>query len=53
MHGIDNQKAFDSVPHSGIIKSFELIGINNKIITFTKKTVSYWRQVCVYIQRGR
>jgi hypothetical protein len=29
---IDHQKAFDRVPHSWIIKSLELIGINNKII---------------------
>jgi len=39
---IDYQKAIDSVPHSWIIKSLELIGINNKIISFTKKTMSYW-----------
>ena len=39
----DCQKAFASVLHSGKIKSFELIGINYKIITFTKKTVSYWK----------
>ena len=28
---IDYQKAFDMVPHSWIIKSLELIGINNKV----------------------
>jgi hypothetical protein len=43
MAWIDYQKAFDSVPHSWIIKSLELTGINNKIISFTKKTMSYWR----------
>jgi hypothetical protein len=32
MARIDYQKAFDRVPHSWIIKSLELIGINNKII---------------------
>ena len=37
MAWIDYQKAFDSVPHSWIIKSWQLIGINNKIISFTKK----------------
>ena len=37
------QKAFDRVPHSWIIKSLELIGINNKVISFTKKVVIYWR----------
>jgi len=39
----DYQKAFDKVPQSWIIKSLELIGINNKVITFTKKVTSYWR----------
>jgi hypothetical protein len=43
MVGIDYQKAFDRVPHSWIIKSFELIGINNKIISFAKKIMSHWR----------
>ena len=32
MAWIDYQKAFDRVPHSWIIKSLELIGINNKVI---------------------
>ena len=32
MAWIDYQKAFDRVPHSWIIKSLELIGINNKFI---------------------
>ena len=40
---IDYQKAFDRVPHSWIIKSLELIGINNKVISFIKKVLSYWR----------
>jgi hypothetical protein len=31
---IDYQKAFDSVPHSWTEKSIELLGVNNKIITF-------------------
>jgi len=38
----DYQEAFDRVPHSWIIKSLELIGINNKVISFTK-VMSYWR----------
>ena len=33
------QKALDSVPHSWVVKSLELIRICNK----TKRTVSYWR----------
>jgi len=37
------QKGFDRVPHSWIIKSLVLTGINNKVILFTKKVMSYWR----------
>jgi len=43
MAWIDYQKALDRVPHSWIIKSLELIGINNKVISFIKKDMSYWR----------
>jgi hypothetical protein len=43
MAWIDYQKAFDRVPHSWIIKSLELIRINNKIIPFTEKIMSHWR----------
>ena len=43
MAWIDFQKAFDRVPHSCIIKSLELIGINNKVISFTKKVMNYWK----------
>jgi hypothetical protein len=43
MAWIDYQNAFDRVPHSWIIKSLELIGINNKVIAFTKKAMTYWR----------
>jgi hypothetical protein len=32
MAWIDYQKVFDRVPHSWIIKSLELIGVNNKVI---------------------
>ena len=40
---MDYQKAFDRVPHSWIIKPLELIGINNKVIAFTSKAMTYWR----------
>ena len=40
---IDYQKASDKVPRSWIIKSLELIGINNKVIASTKKAMTYWR----------
>jgi hypothetical protein len=43
MAWIDYQKAFDRVPRSWIIKSLELIGINNKVTSFAKKVMSYWR----------
>jgi hypothetical protein len=43
MAQIDYEKAIDRVPHSWIINSLELIGINNKIISFTKKIMSHWR----------
>jgi hypothetical protein len=40
---IDYQKAFDSVPHSWIEKSIELLGVNNKIINFCKSSMEKWR----------
>jgi hypothetical protein len=43
MGWIDYQKTFNSIPHSWIIRSLELIGINNKIISLTKKIMSHWR----------
>jgi hypothetical protein len=43
MAWIDYQKAFGRVPCSWIIKSLELSGINNKVIAFTKKAMTYWR----------
>ena len=33
---IDYQKAFDSVPHSWVEKSIELVGVNSKIVRFYK-----------------
>ena len=53
MAWIDYQKAFDRVPHSWIIKSLELIGINNKVILFTKKVVNYWKtRMCLHAENG-
>ena len=43
MAWIDYQKTFDRMPHSWIIESLNLNGINNKVILFTKKVMSYWR----------
>ena len=51
MAWIDYQKAFDRVPQSWIIKSIELFGISNKVISFTKKFMSYWRTcLCLHIE---
>jgi hypothetical protein len=33
---IDDQKAFDSVPHSWVEKSIELVGANSKNVRFCK-----------------
>jgi len=43
MAWIDYHKAFDKVPHSWIINSLEIIGINTKVISFTRKVMGYWR----------
>jgi len=41
------------VPHSWIIKSLELIGINTKVISFTKKVTSYWRtRLCLHTENN-
>ena len=51
MAWIDYQKAIDRVPHSWIIKSLELIGINNKVISFTKKVMTYWKtRMCLHAE---
>jgi hypothetical protein len=44
MAWIDYQKAFDRVPHSWMIKSLELIGINDKITSYANKIMSRWRK---------
>ena len=47
----DYHKAFESVPHSLIIKSLELIGINNKVILFTKKVTTYCKtRMCLHAE---
>ena len=51
MAWIDYQKAFNRVPHNWIIKSLESIGINNKVISFTKKVMTYWRTcMCLHTE---
>ena len=47
----DYQKAFGRVPYSWIIKCLELIGINNKVILFTKKVMTYWKTcMCLHAE---
>ena len=51
MAWIDCQKAFDREPHSWIIKSLVLIWINNKVILFTKKVMTYWKtRMCFHAE---
>jgi hypothetical protein len=42
MAWIDYQKAFDSVVHSWIETSIELIGVNSKIVKLCKLSVEKW-----------
>jgi hypothetical protein len=52
MAWIGYHKAFDRVPHSWIIKSLELIGINNKVISFVKKVMPHWRTcMCLHAEQ--
>ena len=39
---IDYQKAFDSMPHSWIEKSIELVGVNSKIVRFCILSMEKW-----------
>jgi hypothetical protein len=49
MAWIDYQKAFDRVSYSWIIKSQELIGINNQVISFT---MPHWRtRMCLHAEQ--
>jgi len=43
MAWIGYKKTFDSMPHSWIVKSLQLTGINNKIIFFGRKAMNYWK----------
>jgi hypothetical protein len=53
MAWIDYQKAFDRVPHSCIIKSLELIGINNKVSSFVKKVMPHWKtHMCLHAEQS-
>ena len=41
---IDYQRAFDSVPHSWVEKSIELVGVNSKTVRFYKLLMEKWKQ---------
>jgi len=41
---IDYQKAFDSVPHSWMEKSIELVGVNSKVVRFCKLSIEKWNK---------
>jgi len=41
---IDYQKAFDSIPHSWVEKSKEMVRVNSKIVKFCKLSVQEWEQ---------
>jgi hypothetical protein len=48
---VDYQKNLDRVPYSWIIKFLELTGINNKVIPFTKKVMTYWKtRMCLHAE---
>ena len=39
------------MPHSWIVKSLGLNGINNKVISFTKKVMTYWKTcMCLHAE---
>jgi hypothetical protein len=42
MTWIDYQKEFDSVPHSWVEKSIELVGVNSNLVIFCKLFVEKW-----------
>ena len=53
MAGIDYQKAFDRMPHRWIINSLKLIGINDKVISFAKKVMTYWKaHMCLHAKNN-
>jgi len=44
---IDYQKAFDSVPHSWVEKSIEIVGVNSKIVRFCKLSMEKWNTMFI------
>lgn len=52
MGWIDYKKAFDSVPHSWLLKSAELIGVNDTILDFFRAIIKTWRTKMCLITKG-
>jgi hypothetical protein len=51
MAWIDYKKTFDSMPHSWMVNSLQLTGINNKIISFGRKVMNYWKtSTCLHTE---
>jgi len=46
---IDYQKEFDSIPHSWVEKSIEMIGVNSKIVRFRKLSMEKWNTTQCFI----
>ena len=40
---IDYKKAYDMVPHSGILESFELVQVSDNILEFLKRSMANWQ----------
>jgi len=49
---IDYQKAFDSVPHSWVEKSIELVGVNSKIFRFCKLSMEKWNTRFFFLNKA-
>ena len=45
---IDYQKAFDSVPHSRVEKSIELVGVKSKIVRFCTLSMEKWNTRLIF-----
>lgn len=39
---VDYQKAFDSMPHSWILKAMEMVGVHENIIEATRRMMQHW-----------
>ena len=50
---IDYQEAFDSVPHSWVEKSIELVGVNSKIVRFFKLSMENWNTQIILKKSGK